>query len=90
LQVEKASIGIGGILHDFLNLFLRQDVVFDSIVRLNNDDPNTAHSQKVSHLQYMRGRRMLAVTEQPTRARVSGKSFRRWDYPKMLGVRRDQ
>jgi hypothetical protein len=89
-QVEKASARVGGILHDFLNLFFGQNSILDSIVRFNNDNSYTSNSQKVSNLQCMWRRRVFAISQQSTRSRVSRECFWRRYYPKVFGMRGNQ
>lgn len=88
-QIQKASRR-GGIFHDALNFFFRQNAIGDSVVRFNDHDADTADSQKVSHLHCVGRRWVFAISQQAAGARVARKGLGRGHDPKALGVRRHE
>jgi hypothetical protein len=88
-QIQEPTLR-GGILHDLLNFFFRQDPILHAVVGLDHHHPHRADPQEVSHLHRMHGSRVLAIPQQAAGAGMAGEGLRRRDHPKVLVVRGDE
>jgi hypothetical protein len=89
-QVQKSTVGIGGILHNLLNLFLAEDTILNTVMGFNDNYTYRSYTEKISHLQSVRSGRVFTIAQQTAGTRMAGEGFRRWHYPKTFGVRRHQ
>jgi len=85
-QIEETSVGVCSVLHNFLNFFFTQHAVLHTIVGLNHYNSDGPNTQKVSDLERVRRRRVLAIAQQAASSRVTRKCLRSWDDPKGLGM----
>jgi hypothetical protein len=86
LQVQESSVRVGRVLHDLLNLFFTEHSILYPIVGFNDDNTDRTNTQKVSNLQGVRCRRVLAITKKTTSSRMARERLGSRNYPKALCV----